>query len=149
MEIFLLEMVLSLKAACYYIGILFYDRFLTISKLSFNTCGGGIFSDNADGGGGGGLDGRPFLDTKAPTGVDESSEEQSLGRFHGDKHVWVSISWTSFNGDNLLQLGSSFLIMRRIYMKNKILAKPSDTVCLLHLYSKTKIAKQPCNFHLR
>lgn len=62
MYTFLLEMVLSLKAACYYIGILFYDRFLTISKLlSFNTCGGGIFSDNADGGGG--LDSRPFLDT--------------------------------------------------------------------------------------
>lgn len=87
------------------------ERTKSFSRCS---CGGGIFSDNADGGGGGGLDGRPFLDTKAPTGVDESSEEQSLGRFHGDKHVWVSISWTSFNGDNLLQLGSSFLIMRRI-----------------------------------
>lgn len=138
MYTFLLKMVLSLKAACYYIGILFYDRFLTISKLSFSTCGGGIFSDNAAWGGGGGLDGRPFLDTKAPTGVDESSEEQSLGRFHGDKHVLVSISWTSFNGDNLLQLGSSFLIMRRICMKNKILAKPSDTMCLLNFILKAK-----------
>lgn len=77
MEIFLLEMVLFFKVVCYYIGILFYDRFLIILKLSFNICGGGIFSDNVDGGGGGGggLDGRFFFDIKVLIGVDESLEE--------------------------------------------------------------------------
>lgn len=73
MDIFLLEMVLFFKVVCYYIGILFYDRFLIILKLSFNICGGGIFSDNVDGGGG--LDGRFFFDIKVLIGVDESLEE--------------------------------------------------------------------------
>lgn len=75
MYIFLLKMVLFFKVVCYYIGILFYDRFLIILKLSFNICGGGIFSDNVVGGGGGGLDGRFFFDIKVLIGVDESLEE--------------------------------------------------------------------------